>query len=39
MDCFDEPYADPSTVPSYVISKQMSDNYKAVYLEIAEMNF
>ena len=29
MDCFDEPYADPSTVPSYVISKQMSDNYKA----------
>lgn len=28
MDCFDEPYADPSTVPSFVISKKISNIYK-----------
>lgn len=28
IDIFDEPYADPSTVPSYVISKAISQEYK-----------
>jgi len=28
IEIFDEPYADPSTVPSYVISKKISEKYK-----------
>ena len=28
IDIFDEPYADPSTVPSYLISKAISEKYK-----------
>ncbi len=28
IDIFDEPYSDPSTVPSYVISKAISEEYK-----------
>ncbi len=28
IDAFDEPYSDPSTVPSYVISKKISNYYK-----------
>ncbi len=28
IEIFDEPYADPSTVPSYVISKKISKKYK-----------
>ncbi len=28
IEAFDEPYADPSTVPSYVISKLISQNFK-----------
>ncbi len=29
IDAFDEPYCDPSTVPSFLISKVMSKKYKA----------
>ena len=28
IDIFDEPYSDPSTVPSYLISKKISEDYK-----------
>ncbi len=28
IEIFDEPYADPSTVPSYVLSKEISKKYK-----------
>ena len=28
LDIFDEPYADPSVLPSYSISKLISQNYK-----------
>lgn len=28
IDLFDEPYADPSSVPSYIISKEISKSYK-----------
>ena len=28
IEIFDEPYADPSTVPSYLLSKAISDDYK-----------
>ena len=28
IDIFDEPYCDPSTVPSYYLSKLISKNYK-----------
>ena len=29
IEHFDEPYSDPSTVPSFIISKHMSENYKS----------
>jgi len=28
IESFDEPYSDPSTLPSYLISKEISQNYK-----------
>lgn len=28
IDIFDEPYADPSSVPSYILSKEISKSYK-----------
>ena len=29
IESFDEPYSDPSTLPSYLISKEISQNCKA----------
>ena len=28
INVFDEPYSDPSTIPSYILSKEISNNYK-----------
>lgn len=28
LNCLDEPYADPSVVPSYIVSNKIADNYK-----------
>ena len=28
IDLFDEPYADPSTIPSYILSKSIASSYK-----------
>lgn len=28
INIFDEPYSDPSTIPSYILSKEISKNYK-----------
>ena len=39
LNIFDEPYADPSVLPSYSISKLISQNYKVAISGDGEMSY
>ena len=39
IESFDEPYSDPSTLPSYLISKEISKITKSQYPVMEEMNY
>ena len=39
ISSLDEPYADPSILPSYLLSKHISSKYKVAISEMEEMNY
>ena len=39
LSSLDEPYSDPSVVPTYILSKEISNIIKLPYLAMEEMNY